>query len=124
MDYNYEACFIWSGEFTKTLTFLFFKQTFESEFVKIYNEGCNALNPHYETWNKEFDSLYPDVKLKMDDNEMNPLYKNYIRDKQNKILSTLGNKVFKLYSNDECQICGKLINYDAHVFIVVKPVSK
>lgn len=38
--------------------------------------------------------------------------------------STLGNEVFKLYSDDECQICGKLIKFDAEVFITLIPANK
>lgn len=124
MEYNFEAYFIWNGEFTKYETFKFVKPMYERVFVKMYNEACNALNPHYEDWNKEFDSLYPDANLKMDNDEMNPLYKNYLQNKQNEILSTLDNKVFKLYSGDECQICGKVKDFDACVFVVLKPVNK
>lgn len=116
---NFLVYFNWSGDYTKTWQFSLLKPMYENRFAKLYNKACNALHPHYKDWNKEFDSLYPNRKMDIDG--FDPLYVNYIRDKQNEFLSTLNSKLFKLFSGDECQICGKLNDFDAEVFITLVP---
>lgn len=111
--YYYLASFNWTGDYTKTWQFSLLKNMYEKMFTKLYKEACKVLNPRLETWNIEFNSLYPGRKN--DINELDPLYDNYIRNKISEILDTLDNKVFKLFLNDEMQICGKLIGHDAEV---------
>lgn len=109
----YLASFNWTGDYTKTLKFSLLKTTYEKMFTKLYKKACDAINPCIETWNKEFNLLYPDRKNNI--NELDPLYERYIRSEIIEVLSTLDNKVFKLFLNDEMQICGKLIGHDAEV---------
>lgn len=115
MNYKYSVRFNWSGDYTQTCQFSLLRSMYENRFVKLYSKACKALNPHFETWNKEFDSLYPDRKI--DNYEFDPLYNNYLQKKENEILSTISSRIFKLFAGDECQICGKLNDYDAEVFI-------
>ena len=115
----YLASFNWTGDYTKTLKFSLLKTTYEKMFTKLYKKACDAINPCIETWNKEFNLLYPDRKNNI--NELDPLYERYIRSEIIEVLSTLDNKVFKLFLNDEMQICGKLNDYDAKVFITLVP---
>lgn len=107
----YLASFNWTGDYTKTWQFSLLKTTYEKMFTKLYKKACYAINPCIETWNKEFNLLYPDRKI----NELNPLYEKYIRSGIIEVLSTLDSKVFKLFLNDEMQICGKLVGHDAEV---------
>lgn len=107
------ASFNWTGDYTKTLKFSLLKRMYEKMFTKLYKKARDAINPCIETWNKEFNLLYPDRKNNI--NERYPLYEKYIRSEIIDVLSTLDNKVFKLFLNDEMQICGKLIGHDAEV---------
>lgn len=109
----YLASFNWTGDYTKTLKFSLLKRMYEKMFTKLYKKACDAINPCIETWNKEFNLLYPDRKNNI--NELDPLYEKYIRSKIIEVLSTLDNKVFKLILDDEMHICGKLIGHDAEV---------
>lgn len=109
----YLASFYWTGDYTKTLQFSLLKPMYEKMFTKLYKKACDAINPCIETWNKEFNLLYPDRNNNI--NELDPLYEKYIRSEIIEVLSTLDNKVFKLILDDEMQIWGKLIGHDAGV---------
>lgn len=49
-----------------------FKSATERDFMRVYNEYCDAVNPNYEKWNANYDG--PD-----DGDDMNGEYVTYIR---------------------------------------------
>ena len=94
------------------------------KFMEAYNKGANALNEHYEKWNKEFDALYGDKP-----DEDHKIYDRFISQKQNEILKKIPDDLFELFTDPEfgeCSICGRLKhvnNNDVKVQIMLKAVE-
>ena len=94
------------------------------KFMEAYNKGANALNEHYEKWNKEFDALYGDKP-----DEDHKIYDRFISQKQNEILKKIPDDLFELFTDPEfgeCSICGRLKhvkNNDVKVQITLEAVK-
>lgn len=94
------------------------------KFMEAYNKGADALNEHYEEWNKEFDALYGD-----EPDEDHKIYDRFISQKQNEILKKVPDDFFELFTDPEfgeCSICGRLKhvkNNDVKVQITLKAVK-
>lgn len=76
------------------------------KFMEAYNKGVDALNEHYEEWNKEFDALYGD-----EPDEDHKIYDGFICQKQNEILKKVPDDLFELFTDPEfgeCSICGRI----------------
>ena len=71
----------------------------ETMFVNLRNKAIKLLNPRYEEWNAEYDSVKD-----IDD------YYGFIQRKQNVILNEFNrnsHSPIKLYSDEECDIAGR-----------------
>ena len=96
------------------------------KFMEAYNKGANALNGHYEKWNKEFDALYGD-----EPDEDHKIYDRFISQKQNEVLKKIPDDIFELFTDPEfgeCSICGRLkkknvANNDVKVQITLKAIE-
>lgn len=94
------------------------------KFMEAYNKGADALNEHYEEWNKEFDALYGN-----EPDEDHKIYDRFISQKQNEILKKVPDDFFELFTDPEfgeCSICGRLKhvkNNDVKVQITLKAVK-
>ena len=94
------------------------------KFMKAYNKGADALNGHYEEWNKEYDALYGD-----EPDEDHKIYDKFICQKQNEVLKKIPDVFFELFTDPEfgeCSICGRLRhakNNDVKVQITLKAVE-
>lgn len=94
------------------------------KFMEAHNRGADALNEHYEEWNKEYDSLYGTKP-----NEDRSSYFRFISQKQNEILKKIPDDFFELFTDPEfgeCSICGRLKhvnNNDVKIQIMLKAVE-
>lgn len=82
------------------------ENVFNEVFMEAYNRGADALNEHYEEWNKEYDSLMGKESCEGDIN-----YEDFISQKQNEVLKKVPDDVFELFTDPEfgeCSICGRL----------------
>lgn len=99
------------------------EELLDRKFMEAYNKGADALNEHYEEWNKEYDSLYG---TKPGDDSS---YFRFISQKQNEILKKIPDDFFELFTDPEfgeCSICGRLkhvSNNDVKVQIMLKAVE-
>jgi hypothetical protein len=103
---------------------VFLKDMIHSEYVKLRNIACEAVNPHLEEWNEEFNfdkySIPEDDELK---EWGGTKYCNFIRSKQEPILQEINKKystgVVELCCDEICDICGVIratkFNYDHDV---------
>ena len=93
-------------------------------FMEAYNRGAEALNGHYEEWNKEYESS-KGIKPYEGSSKS---YNEFISKKQNEILKKVPDDVFELFTDPEfgeCSICGRLKhihNTDVRVQVTVKTV--
>lgn len=100
------------------------ENAFDAVFMEAYNRGADALNEHYEEWNKEYDSL---MGIKPYDGSSKS-YNEFISKKQNEILKKIPDDVFELFTDPEfgeCSICGRLKhvhNKDVRVQVMFKTV--
>ena len=129
---NYRVCFHWffndvelpEGAFNSLIKEPGAEQLLDRKFKEAYNKGANALNEHYEEWNKEYDSLNGDKP-----DEDHKIYDRFICQKQNEVLKKVSDDFFELFTDPEfgeCSICGRLKhvkNLDVKVQITMKPVE-
>lgn len=100
------------------------EELLDRKFMEAYNKGADALNEHYEEWNKEFDALYGD-----EPDEDHKIYDRFISQRQNEILKKIPDDLFELFTDPEfgeCSICGRLKhvkNNDVKVQITLKAVK-
>lgn len=122
-DMLFNVHFNWSGKDIERITDLNenYKEAINRHFVEVRNKACDALNAKYDEWNKEFDEKYPDIVE--DRTDSNSEYMKYISKKQNKVLSTIHDKIFKLRADDNAVIIGDLIGTDSSVFITLTPAN-
>lgn len=83
------------------------EELLDRKFMEAQNKGADALNEHYEEWNKEYDALYG---TKPGDEDS---YYRFISQKQNEILKKVPDDFFELFTDPEfgeCSICGRLKN--------------
>lgn len=122
-DMLFNVHFNWSGKDIERITDLNenYKEAINRHFVEVRNKACDALNDKYDEWNKEFDEKYPDIVE--DRTDSNSEYMKYISKKQNKVLSTIHDKIFKLRADDNAVIIGDLIGTDSSVFITLTPAN-
>lgn len=110
----YIACFYWfidehelpEGGFDNIVNKKGAENLFNEAFMEAYNRGVDALNEHYEEWNKEYDSLMDKESCEGDIN-----YDDFISQKQNEVLKKVPDDVFELFTDPEfgeCSICGRL----------------
>ena len=94
------------------------------KFMEAHNKGADAVNEHYEEWNKEFDALYGD-----EPDEDHKIYNRFICQKQNEILKKVPDDLFELFTDPEfgeCSICGRLKhikNNDVKVQVMFKVIE-
>lgn len=79
----YQAKFVFSKEMPK-----FVENFISKQFMNLREYGCRALNPHYEEWNAEFNS----VPHKIDENDElkdwgGKEYLDFITKKERKVLA-------------------------------------
>lgn len=113
----------WSGNDIEKITNLneLYRKAVNRHFVEVRNIASDALNDKYDEWNKEFDEKYPDIVE--DRHDPNSKYMKYICKKQNEVLSSIHDKIFKLRSDENAEIIGDLIGTDSSVFITVTPAN-
>lgn len=110
----YRACFHWfideyelpEGGFDILVNKKGAENLFNEAFMEAYNRGVDALNEHYEEWNKEYDSLREKESCEGDIN-----YDYFITQKQNEVLKKVPDGIFELFTDPEfgeCSICGRL----------------
>jgi hypothetical protein len=128
---SYKACFHWfiddialpEGGLDILVNKKGTEEAFNAVFTEAYNRGVDALNEHYEEWNKEYDTL---MDKKSSEDDMN--YNRFISQKQNEILKKIPDDVFELFTDPEfgeCSICGRLKhvhNKDVKVQFTLKAV--
>ena len=113
----------WSGKDIKRITDLneYYRDVANRHFSELRNKACDALNAKLDEWNKEFDEKYPDI---VEDNyDPNSKYMKYICKKQNEVLSSIHDKIFKLHADENAEIIGDLIGTDSSVFITFTPAN-
>lgn len=123
-EYLMNVRFNWSGNDTKKFWFKVHRNYFENLFMnKAYTKGADALNPHYEEWNENFEKEFPAFK---NEDKLNPdsHYMNYIRALSNFVLGGVGDDTFDLFCGKEGQICGRIKGTDAEVNVVFYPVNR
>lgn len=110
--------FNWSGKDIERITDLNenYKEAVNRHFVELRNKACDALNTKYDEWNKEFDEKYPDSDSDSD-------YMKYFSKKQNEVLSSIHDEIFKLRADENAVIIGDLIGTDSSVFTTVSPAN-
>ena len=99
---EYKALFIWETDKGEPITNGFVKSGLDIVthlIVPLYNKACELLNPHYETWNREFEESYPG----MDGNDRE--YHEFIMKRSNKILEGRCEK--KWYEHPVCYNRGR-----------------
>lgn len=64
----------------------FVKDIIIKEFMQRREYAVEALNPHYEEWNKEFDTKYPDL------DGTSKEYGEFITSKQDEVLKTVNKR--------------------------------
>lgn len=113
----------WSGKDIERITDLneHYRDAINRHFVDVRNKACDALNDKYDEWTKEFDEKYPDIVE--DRTDSNSEYMKYICKKQNEVLSTIHDGIYKLRSDENADIIGDLIGTDSSVFITVVPAN-
>jgi len=113
----------WSGKDIERITDLNenYREAINRHFVDVRNKACDALNDKYDEWNKEFDEKYPDIVE--DRYDPNSKYMKYICKKQNEVLSTIHDGIYKLHSDENGDIIGDLISTDSSVFITLTPAN-
>ncbi len=111
----YRACFTWfideyelpEGGLDILVNKKGAENAFDAVFMEAYNRGADALNGHYEEWNKEYESS-KGIKPCEGGSKS---YNEFISKKQNEILKKVPDDVFELFTDPEfgeCSICGRL----------------
>ena len=122
-DMLFNVHFIWSGKDIEqsALILAICKDAVNEHFVKVRNKACDALNSKIDEWNKEFDEMYPDI---VEDRwDPNSKYMKYICKKQNEVLSSIHDEIFKLRADENAVIIGDLIGTNSSVFTTVSPAN-
>ena len=122
-DMLFNVHFNWSGKDIEQIASLseHYRDVANAGFVDVRNKACDALNDKYDEWNKEFDEMYPDIVE--DRSNPNSEYMKYICKKQNEVLSTIHDGIYKLHSDENAVIIGDLIGTDSSVFTTVSPAN-
>lgn len=109
--------FNWSGKDIERIANVCpsFMDTVNVHFIEVRNEALDALNEKHDEWDKEFNEMYPDIYE--DTYDPNSKCIKYICKKQNEVLSTIHDGLFKLRSNKYAQIVGDLKGTDSSVFV-------
>ena len=79
-------------------------QKLEKEFVTLYDEAVNEINPNLSDWNYKFEKFYGEIENAGDLS----VYNHYMAVKTNRILKKYDNrfKGLKLRANKDCEIEG------------------
>ena len=102
---NYVAIVVFSEETPRNETW---RRIMAGEYLKLYNEAVDLINPWYEVWNAQYDELYPD-KNTGDNPEDYEHYNNFIAEKHQAIFDEVNKKgrIVELYSGEEASIAAR-----------------
>lgn len=83
----------------------------EREYLRLRRLACDALNPYYEEWNKEYETLHP-AEIVDPDDELKDFggteYCRFLNNKQQPIFDEINRKHatdrIRLYPTKECDI--------------------
>ena len=87
---KFTVVFHYSKEYPEFMWWAFIKETLESTLIQAWNDLCEYTNPRLETWNREFDKLYPDKDGLSDE------YMAFMRFKYSPVINELNrNSIYK-----------------------------
>lgn len=97
---------------------IFKKSRYSKECRDAYDRAADALNPHYEEWNAEYDRKYSVFEQNME------LYNRFIDKKSNSVLKNVKwGKLIKMVSRDGVLVARSRKDKDLEYQVVTKEVE-
>ena len=116
---NYVAMVVFSEETPRNETW---RRIMAGEYLKLYNEAVDLINPCYELWNAQYDELYPEKDTGNNPEDYDH-YNKFIAEKHQAIFDKVNKHgmIVELYSGEEASIAARFRkNHDWTMNFVLK----
>ena len=102
---NYVAIVVFSEETPRNETW---RRIMAGEYLKLYNEAVDLINPNYELWNAQYDELYPEKDTGNNPEDYDH-YNKFIAEKHQAIFDEVNKHgmIVELYSGEEASIAAR-----------------